>query len=273
MDQLFSQQCKGLAITNRAVACLRRVLTWTVSQVTRFGVEEGESPLNYASLTRRLGSVLPPDLASTSLAYAKARAVHTRPPPLYLSMTKTSNIVLFLVLEYLLKDMLDLSQQAASRHRRILPRHVRIAILCDNDLKALVVGQQTLLFFPDEKVDPLMGRLGTLKFTTHCLSTAVVRKRGECSLDASDNDVRSRLGPFRMYSRVYRNRVVAFLLLSKQENAWRLDYGFHAKCKGVWKRMVRQLLRTTQEIVVPVATSDQVRTFLASAGCWRDDQS
>jgi hypothetical protein len=263
MDSLFRDRCKGNAITNLAVACLRRVLTRTASHI----VGEHEF-LDYSTLKQRIGIVLSPPLARPSLAYAKALARTTRPPAVFPNASKTANIVLYLVLDYLLREMLDLSAFAASGHRRILPRHVRIAMLCDDDLERLV-PRRTVLFFPeddDTQVDPFMGRLGNIKLTTHCLSTKVVRTQGECSLQADDATVRFLQGPLRMYSRLYQNRVVAFLLLVKQGEAWRLDYGFHAKCHAVWKRMVQRLLIRVPTIVVPVVTSDQVRTFLTSIG-------
>lgn len=273
MDHLLRHQCKGVALTTLAAACLRRVLTRTVSQIVGDGDGDNhlEETLHYESLKRRVATVLPPDLAQSSLAYAKKLARTTRPPTLVPNASKTANIVLYLVLEYLLREVLELAQLAAARHRRILPRHVRIAILGDDDLKWLV-PKRTVLFFPDDdKVDPLMGRLGNLKFTQHCLSTVVPRTKGECSLDTDDEAVGSLRGPFRMYSRIYKDRVVAFLMLSKtQQNdenkPWRLDYGFHLKCRGVWQRMVQRLLFFTKTIVVPVVTSSDVQTFLTSVG-------
>lgn len=264
MDDLFAERCKGLAITRLAVACLRRVLGHAAAHIV-------EGSMNYDKLKVRLAATLPPSLAGPATDHAKAWIARKRPRPCFpgANISKTANIVLYLVLEYLLLEILDLAQAAASTARHIRPRHVRMAILLDDDLRTLIQEQRTLLFFKDdERVDPLMGSLGSIKMTTHCLSTDFIRKRGECSLRHRDADVRLQMGPFRMYSRLYKDVVVAFVLVSKQGSDLRVDYGFHPKCMGVWKGMVRRLLQRGEAApnILTSATSTQVGSFLTRAG-------
>lgn len=266
MDELFNSHCKNRAITRLAVGCLKRVLTLTASRIVGVSVQH---PLHYEGLKNHVSSQIPSSLASLAMSHAKALSRTKRPKPCFPHLSKTANIVLYLVLEYILLEILELSRIAASGHRRILPRHIRMAVLLDDDLKALLHNQRTALFFQEDRVDPLMGSLIKTKMTKQCLCTDFIRKRGECSLPHSDKDVRMQLGSFRMYSRLHKNVVVAFLLVSKHENGFLVNYGFHQKCFGVWKGMLKRLLRfsdSDKDIVVPLATSLQMKTFLASVG-------
>ena len=116
-------------------------------------------------------------------------------------------------------------------------------------------------------MDPWVGSLGKLKATTHCLSTAFVRRKGQCSLSHDDEDIRVQLGPFRVYSRLHKGVVVCFLLVSRRDQDLVVDYGLHPKCAAVWKGMVKRLLKYSQHtIVVHRTASAEVESFLVGIG-------
>ena len=101
--------------------------------------------MNYQMVKRQVLAVLPGDLAMQAMAFAKGHASTKRPRTSFPGLSPTANIVLLLVLEYVLLEIVDLSREAARKRGRVFPRHVRIAVLHDDELKRLV-SNPTVLF-------------------------------------------------------------------------------------------------------------------------------
>lgn len=279
MEEVFRRKLASVSISRKSVLFLGNFLRNVGDRIME--AEEGAAPqITYATLKHRIHTKFPRDLAVEALAYAKSCIARKQYylQKVYPHATKTANILCCLVWDYLIQEIIDLAAASPPKTRRIEPRHVRMAILHDQDLRQ-IAENPTVLFFWNGSRDPYMGNLWACPFgvkttTSQCACTALVRRKGECSLEHDDDQVRLQYGPFRMYSVYKKNRVVAFLLLADNQQAdgsVELHYGFHKKCFGIFKRLVRQLQRCCPSpIMARVVTSERVAAFLKCQGLGPD---
>lgn len=114
--------------------------------------------LKYNLLKSRLDDTWPANLRRLAVPYAKGQArvhAHARKAlsqtrSLWPDMSKTARLVWWYVLDFVVQEVLEIAQYAAchvEKRRHIQPRHLRLAIWHDADLKQLLALEPTALFF------------------------------------------------------------------------------------------------------------------------------
>lgn len=111
------------------------------------------------------------------MKFAKTNIHGYHPPAKFATLSKTANMTINLVLEFIVYDIFDLAKVAACHHRRILPRHVRMAIDLDRYLKYLCESNITTLFFHRPCKDPIIGNLGKFQVSKTMVCTEFICKK------------------------------------------------------------------------------------------------
>lgn len=230
------------------------------------------SVMTYQDLKVRLASLWPDAFRHPAWSFARHQ-VATRQPTggeRWPGLSKTAGLMWWHLMHFTIQEVLEISRAAVEcspgGQKKIRPRHLRMAISHDADLRTVLAGQVCVLFFAEATPEThYVRRIKSLPFPVRVSfvfdERDVVRCKGERSVPAGFH------GPGWMYGGFQRRQLVAFLFFRRYDALHtEVHYGFHPKCRKMLQHMARQMAWDRGPFVITHMTSPRMRDFWQQLG-------